>query len=77
MLRDGIAEAESRRLMAIARRFSNVDTGLHLPGSYRVLYELSRMDPSDIDHGIESGAMHARVSCTCCGLPWWAYLALL
>ena len=59
--------------MRIGEKFSNVDTGLHLPGSYRVLYELSRMDPGDIEAGIESGAMHARVSGACCGLPWWAF----
>ena len=43
--------------MRIGEKFSNVDTGLHLPGSYKVLYELSRMDPSDIERGIETGAI--------------------
>ena len=69
----GISRSYAARLMRIGEKFSNVDTGLHLPGSYRVLYELSRMDPDDIEAGIESGAMHARVSGTWCGLPWWAF----
>ena len=35
-----------------------------LPASPTALLALSRMDPSDIAAGIESGAMHARVSGT-------------
>ena len=53
----GIAEAEARRLMAIARRFSNRPSLDDLPRSVSALYELSRMDPSDIEAGIESGAI--------------------
>ena len=53
----GISRSYAARLMRIGEKFSNVDTGLHLPGSYRVLYELSRMDPSDIEAGIQSGAI--------------------
>ena len=71
--RDGIVEAEAGRLMATARRFSNLPSLEGLPRSVSALYELSRMDPSDIEAGIQSGAMHARVSGTCCGLPWWAF----
>ena len=50
--------------MAIARRFSNRPSLDDLPRSVSALYELSRMDPDDIEAGIESGAMHARVSGT-------------
>ena len=43
---------------------SNATNSSHLPKALDAIYELSRMDPSDIEHGIESGAMHARVSGT-------------
>ena len=36
---------------------SNVDPGLHLPASIKALYELARLDPEDIESGIESGAI--------------------
>lgn len=58
MLREiGIAEAEARRLMAIARRFSNRPSLDDLPRSVSALYELSRVDPDDIEAGIETGAI--------------------
>ena len=44
-------------LMKIGDRFSNVRHGEHLPGTVKVLLELSRLDPSDIEEGIESGAI--------------------
>lgn len=50
----GIAEAESRRLMAIARQFSNRPNLDDLPRSVSALYELSRLAPEDIESGIES-----------------------
>ena len=45
----GIAEAEARRLMAIARRFSNRPSLDDLPRSVSALYELSRMAPDGIE----------------------------
>lgn len=56
MLNDiGISETESKRLRAIARKFSNRPNPDDLPRSVAALYELSRVDPSDIEEGIESG----------------------
>ena len=71
----GINERVARRLMSIGqnRAISNRTNWSDFPGAMAALYELSRMDPDDIERGIESGAMHARVSCTWCGLPWWAF----
>lgn len=60
MLREiGISHGYAKKLMAIGRNeaLSNGSRGNHLPGSFRALYELSRMDPSDIEHGVETGAI--------------------
>ena len=56
----------AQRLMSIGSNsaLSNATNSSHLPKALDAIYELSRMDPSDIEHGIESGAMHARVSGT-------------
>ena len=61
--------------MSIGRNpaISNRGNCHDFPAAMRALYELSRMDPDDIEAGIESGAMHTRVSGTCCGLSWWAF----
>ena len=62
----GINERVARRLMSIGqnRAISNRTNWSDFPGAMAALYELSRMDPDDIEAGIESGAMHARVSGT-------------
>lgn len=51
----GISEAEASRLRSIARRFADLPSLEDLPRSVSALYELSRLDPSDIEDGIESG----------------------
>ena len=62
----GIEERAAQRLMSVGRNraISNPTNLSDLPTAMAALYELSRMDPSDIESGIESGAMHARVSGT-------------
>src|SRR5699024_225661 len=53
----GISRSYAFKLMSIGERLSNVSHEKHLPGNITVLYELSRLDPSDIEDGIESGAI--------------------
>lgn len=53
----GISEAESRRLQAIGRQFSNRPSLDDLPRSVSALYELSRLPADEIEAGIESGAI--------------------
>ena len=53
----GISRSYAFELMKIGDRFSNVRHGEHLPGTVKVLLELSRLDPSDIEEGIASGAI--------------------
>jgi hypothetical protein len=53
----GISRSYAFKLMSIGERLSNVSHEKHLPGNITVLYELSRLDPSDIEEGIESGAI--------------------
>ena len=55
----GISRSYAFKLMSIGERLSNVSHEKHLPGNITVLYELSRLDPSDIEGGIESGATFA------------------
>ena len=45
------------RPVSIGRAFSNRSYENDLPGNMTVLYELPRMDPDDIEHGIEPGAI--------------------
>lgn len=51
----GISDGYARKLMSIGRAFSNRSYENDLPGNMTVLYELSRMDPEDIEDGIEHG----------------------
>lgn len=53
----GIDQGTARRLMSIGRNpaISNRGNCHDFPAAIRALYELSRMDPDDIDHGIETG----------------------
>lgn len=53
----GISRAWAAKLMQIGRNpaLANVNQGLHLPASIKALYELAKLDPSDIEDGIESG----------------------
>ena len=53
----GISDGYARKLMSIGRTFSNRSYENDLPGNMTVLYELSHMDPEDIERGIESGAI--------------------
>ena len=53
----GISRSDAQRYMAIWRRFSNYPNLGNLPTSPTALIELSRLDPSDIEEGIESGAI--------------------
>ena len=53
----GISDGYARKLMSIGRTFSNRSYENDLPGNMTALYELSRLDPSDIEEGIESGAI--------------------
>lgn len=58
MLREvGISDGYARKLMSIGRTFSNRSYENDLPGNMTVLYELSRLDPDDIEAGIETGAI--------------------
>lgn len=60
MLREiGIDQGTARRLMSIGRNpaISNRGNCNDLPTSIRALYELSRVDPDDIEAGIQSGAI--------------------
>lgn len=50
----GINDREARRYMEIARNLKSANFA-DLPASPTALLELSRMDPSDIGDGIESG----------------------
>ena len=52
----GISDRKARRYMEIARNLKSANFA-DLPASPTALLALSRMDPSDIDHGIESGAI--------------------
>lgn len=55
MLREiGIKPREAQRYMEIAERLKSANFA-HLPTSPTALLELSRLDPDDIDHGIETG----------------------
>lgn len=51
----GISQPYAFKLMRIGERFPNHSSWNDLPSSIAALYELSRMDPSDIEHGIEAG----------------------
>lgn len=53
----GIDDSTARRLMSIARNpaISNRGNCHDFPTAMRALYELSRMEPSDIEDGIEAG----------------------
>ena len=65
MLREiGISHGYAKKLMTIGRNeaLSNGSHGNHLPGSFRALYELSRMDPGDLESGIESGAINPNMT---------------
>ena len=56
----GIDQSTARRLMSISRNPAIANRGnCHdFPAAMRALYELSRMDPSDIEAGVESGAIN-------------------
>ena len=56
----GINERVAQQLMAVGRNdgLTNTSNCSYLPAAARALYELSRLDPSDIEAGIESGAIH-------------------
>lgn len=51
----GIDGSMARRLMQIGRTLANRASYHDLPSSVFALYELSRLDSSDIKDGIESG----------------------
>lgn len=53
----GISDGYARKLMSIGRNgaISNRSHGNDFPTAMRALYELSRLDPEDIESGIESG----------------------
>ena len=55
----GIDQGTASRLMQISRNpaIANHGNCHDFPAAMRALYELSRMDPSDIERGIESGAI--------------------
>ena len=55
----GISAREAQRIMSIGqnRAISNRTNWSDFPGAMAALYELSRMDPDDIGHGIETGAI--------------------
>lgn len=55
----GISPSAAERLMSIGRNaaISNSPNLGNLPSAINALYELSRLDPSDIEDGIESGAI--------------------
>lgn len=53
----GISETESKRLRAIAERFSNRPSLDDLPRSVSALYELSRLPAEEIESGVESGVI--------------------
>lgn len=53
----GISQPYAYKLMQIGKRFTNHSSWNDLPGSIAALYELSRMDSSDIEDGIESGVI--------------------
>lgn len=58
----GISEAEASRLRSIAVAASNLPSLEGLPKSVSALYELSRMDPDDIEAGVESGAISPKTT---------------
>ena len=60
----GINERVARRLMSIGqnRAISNRTNWSDFPGAMAALYELSRMDPSDIESGIQSGAISPKTT---------------
>lgn len=51
----GVSRSYAFKLMKIGERFSDVSSSKHLPSSPEALYELSRMDPDDVEDGIEHG----------------------
>lgn len=55
----GISARGAQRLMSIGSNsaLSNATSSSHLPKALDAIYELSRLDPSDIEAGIESGAI--------------------
>ena len=55
----GIDQGTASRLMQISRNpaIANHGNCHDFPAAMRALYELSRMDPDDIERGIESGAI--------------------
>lgn len=53
----GISQPYAFKLMKIGKRFPDHSSWNDLPSSIAALYELSRMDPDDIEAGIESGAI--------------------
>ena len=58
----GISEAEASRLRSIAVAASNLPSLEGLPKSVSALYELSRLDADDIEHGIETGAITPKMT---------------
>ena len=55
----GISDVWANKLMRIGSNpaLSNPNHGSDLPHAIKALFELSRLDPSDIEDGIESGAI--------------------
>lgn len=56
LARVGMSQQYAHQFMQIGEKLNHRNCG-DLPTSARALYELSRIDPDDIEHGIETGAI--------------------
>ncbi|MBM6589854.1 DUF3102 domain-containing protein [Brevibacterium sp. RIT 803] len=53
----GISQSHASHLMQIGRNLNQSDP-TDLPRTVTALYELSQLDPEDIEHGVEDGTIH-------------------
>lgn len=58
----GISQPYAYRLMTIGERFPNHSSWNDLPRSISTLYELSQLEPDEIEHGMEDGAIHPDIT---------------
>jgi hypothetical protein len=60
----GLNRRTAQRFMAIARHplLSDATHGSHLPAAWTTLFELSRVEPEELEEAIEAGSVHPAMS---------------
>lgn len=54
----GISQRHAQKLMQIGEQFSNASYMTHLPSTMVALYELSRLDPEEVEASVEDGTIN-------------------